>query len=90
MTARVLPEINLTPELVATAAEAKAWPFEEAQKLVKRYEKTGYPDTILFETGYITNADDVRFLASAEGQSRIAKGVAKAVEIHFARQLAQN
>ncbi|MBB4640434.1 N-acetylmuramoyl-L-alanine amidase [Rhizorhapis suberifaciens] len=50
------------------------------------------PDTpsVLLETGYITNADDVRFLSSSDGQSRIAKGVAKAVEIHFARQLAQN
>lgn len=50
------------------------------------------PDTpsVLFETGYITNTDDVRFLTSSEGQSRIARGVAKAVEIHFARQLAQN
>ena len=50
------------------------------------------PDTpsILFETGYITNADDVRFLTSSEGQSRIARGLAKAVEIHFAKQLAQN
>lgn len=50
------------------------------------------PDTpsILFETGYITNADDVRFLTSRDGQSRIGQGVAKAVEIHFAKQLAQN
>lgn len=50
------------------------------------------PDTpsILFETGYITNADDVRLLTSTEGQSRIAKGVAKAVEIHFAKRLARN
>jgi hypothetical protein len=32
----------------------------------------------------------VRFLTSSEGQSRIARGLAKAVEIHFAKQLAQN
>ncbi|MCF8708152.1 N-acetylmuramoyl-L-alanine amidase [Rhizorhapis sp. SPR117] len=50
------------------------------------------PDTpsILFETGYITNADDVRFLTSPEGQSKIAQGVARAIEIHFARKLVQN
>lgn len=50
------------------------------------------PDTpsILFETGYITNADDVRFLTSQDGQARIARGVANAVDIHFARQLARN
>ncbi len=47
-----LPEIDLDEEMIAAAAEAKAWPFEEARKLVKRYEKGGYPDTVLFETGY--------------------------------------
>jgi lysyl-tRNA synthetase class 1 len=52
MTLRPNAQIELTPELIAAAAEAKAWPFEEAQKIIKRYEKTGYPDTILFETGY--------------------------------------
>jgi lysyl-tRNA synthetase class 1 len=44
--------IDLTPELLVAAAESKAWPFEEAKKIVKRYEKTGFPDTVLFETGY--------------------------------------
>ena len=42
----------LDPAMVAAAGEAKAWPFEEARKLVKRYEKTGYPAEVLFETGY--------------------------------------
>lgn len=33
--------------------EAKAWPFEEARKLVKRIEKHGLTnDEVLFETGY--------------------------------------
>ncbi len=40
-------------ELRAAALESKAWPFEEARRLVKRYEKAppekGY---VLFETGY--------------------------------------
>lgn len=47
------------------------------------------PDTpsVLFETGYLSNAEDAAFLASPEGRSRIAKGVAKAVEIYFARKL---
>ena len=43
---------NLTQEVVKAAAESRAWPFEEARKIVKRYEKRGYPDTVLFETGY--------------------------------------
>jgi lysyl-tRNA synthetase, class I len=47
-----MPTLELTPDLIAAAAEAKAWPFEQARKLVKRYEKTGFPDTVLFETGY--------------------------------------
>ncbi|WP_102829918.1 lysine--tRNA ligase [Bartonella bovis] len=44
--------LSFTPELIDAAAQSKAWPFEEARKLIKRYEKTGYPENILFETGY--------------------------------------
>lgn len=40
-------------ELRAAALQSKAWPFEEARKILKRYEKAppekGY---VLFETGY--------------------------------------
>lgn len=48
------------------------------------------PDTpsVLFETGYISNAADSAFLSSREGQARIARGVARAIEVHFARKLA--
>jgi N-acetylmuramoyl-L-alanine amidase len=48
------------------------------------------PDTpsILFETGYISNAADAAFLASREGQGKIARGVARAIDVHFARKLA--
>lgn len=52
MTSSALPELHLTPDMLAAAAESKAWPFEEAQKIVKRYAKTGFPASILFETGY--------------------------------------
>ena len=45
-------QISLDEDMIAAAAEAKAWPFEEARKIVKRYEKSGYPETVLFETGY--------------------------------------
>ncbi|MEM1378795.1 MAG: lysine--tRNA ligase, partial [Pseudomonadota bacterium] len=38
--------------LVEAGQKSKAWPFEEARKIVKRYEKTGFPETVLFETGY--------------------------------------
>ena len=39
-------------EILAEAVKSKAWPFEEARKVIARYEKTGFPDTVLFETGY--------------------------------------
>lgn len=44
--------IDLSPELLTAAAESKAWPFEEAKKIVARYAIGGYPETVLFETGY--------------------------------------
>ncbi|WP_273719645.1 MULTISPECIES: lysine--tRNA ligase [unclassified Bartonella] len=44
--------VSLTPELKDAAVQSRAWPFEEARKIIKRYEKTGYPKNIIFETGY--------------------------------------
>jgi lysyl-tRNA synthetase class 1 len=38
--------------LMDAVREARAWPFEEARKLLKRFEKSGAPDVVLFETGY--------------------------------------
>lgn len=48
------------------------------------------PDTpsVLFETGYLSNESDVRFLASTEGQQKVARSVASAIQVHFARRLA--
>lgn len=43
---------DLNPELLAAATESKAWPFEEAKKIIERYKGTDFPETILFETGY--------------------------------------
>jgi lysyl-tRNA synthetase, class I len=39
-------------ELIEAAAESKAWPFEEARKIIRRYEGGEWPQTVLFETGY--------------------------------------
>ncbi|MGB5950185.1 MAG: lysine--tRNA ligase [Parvibaculum sp.] len=51
-----MPSNSLTvsdTELLEAARVSKAWPFEEARKIVERLEKEGGPDrTILFETGY--------------------------------------
>lgn len=41
--------------------------------------------SILFEAGYITNAQDAAFLTSEAGQARIAETFRRAVEIHAAR-----
>ncbi|MBO0904194.1 lysine--tRNA ligase [Jiella sonneratiae] len=34
------------------ALASNAWPFEEARKILKRYEASGMPAEVLFETGY--------------------------------------
>ncbi|MDY8109576.1 lysine--tRNA ligase [Fulvimarina sp. 2208YS6-2-32] len=39
-------------ELSDLALASNAWPFEEARKLLKRFETSGMPETVLFETGY--------------------------------------
>jgi lysyl-tRNA synthetase, class I len=43
--------MTASPALRAAALESKAWPFEEARKLLKRVEKSGQK-SVLFETGY--------------------------------------
>jgi lysyl-tRNA synthetase class 1 len=52
MTGTKLPELDHSPELLEAAGNSKSWPFEEARKIVKRYDKDGFPDVVLFETGY--------------------------------------
>ncbi|MCV0367812.1 MULTISPECIES: lysine--tRNA ligase [Filomicrobium] len=46
--------IDIDPDLLAAASTAKAWPFEEARRLIKRLErnKDGQEKTVIFETGY--------------------------------------
>lgn len=42
-----------SPKNIEFAIESNAWPFQEAQKLIKRLERTGNDkDYVLFETGY--------------------------------------
>ena len=43
--------------------------------------------SILFESGYLTNATDARYIQSPEGQKQIAVGIRRAVEAHFARRM---
>ncbi len=42
----------MDPNMKEIAETSKAWPFEEAKRLVKRFEQAGYPEEVLFETGY--------------------------------------
>ncbi|MGL5837602.1 MAG: N-acetylmuramoyl-L-alanine amidase [Sphingorhabdus sp.] len=44
--------------------------------------------SVLFETGYISNAEDAEFLSSRDGQTKVARSVASAVQAHFARRSA--
>ncbi len=44
--------LMLSPEILSAARESKAWPFEEARKIIKRYEGRDWPQVVLFETGY--------------------------------------
>jgi N-acetylmuramoyl-L-alanine amidase len=48
------------------------------------------PDTpsVLFETGYLTNAQDAAFLTSASGRQTVARSVSSAIQAHFARRVA--
>ncbi len=45
--------------------------------------------SVLFETGYLTNADDAAFLNTSAGRQSVARSVASAVQAHFARQLTE-
>jgi N-acetylmuramoyl-L-alanine amidase len=43
--------------------------------------------SILFETGYLTNATDTAYIASPDGRRQIALGMKSAIETHFAKRL---
>ncbi|KTT72050.1 N-acetylmuramoyl-L-alanine amidase family protein, partial [Sphingomonas endophytica] len=45
--------------------------------------------SILFETGYISTPGDAAFLDSKEGRAKIAESVRRAVDIFFARRMAE-
>lgn len=41
---------------------------------------------VLFEAGFVSNPDEARALASAEGQEKFAEVLARAIRVYFARQ----
>ncbi|WP_181699915.1 lysine--tRNA ligase [Chthonobacter albigriseus] len=53
MTTSADPATLHDPALLAAAGRSKAWPFEEAKKIVDRLAKRGHPERgVIFETGY--------------------------------------
>jgi N-acetylmuramoyl-L-alanine amidase len=66
-------------------------PFRAGYHRMAGFQVLKAPDTpsILLEVGYLTNDADVQRLTSPEGQSQIAQGIRRAVEVFFARRLAQ-
>lgn len=42
--------------------------------------------SVLFESGYISNEDDVARLISPEGRAAFAQAIGRAIRVHFARQ----
>jgi N-acetylmuramoyl-L-alanine amidase len=42
--------------------------------------------SILFESGYLTNAQDAAYIQSPQGRQQIATGMRRAIEAHFARR----
>lgn len=49
----MMAQETLTAEIREKALVSTAWPYEEARKLIARYEATGFPEGgVLFETGY--------------------------------------
>jgi lysyl-tRNA synthetase class 1 len=48
---RIMPD-TVSPELRAAALVSKAWPYEEARKLLKRYPDRPPKSEIVLETGY--------------------------------------
>ncbi len=52
MPASSLPPLDDTPAMLAAAKACRAWDFEEARKIIARHEREGFPEEVLFETGY--------------------------------------
>ena len=68
---------------------APYFPFRPEYHRFASFAVLKAPDvpSILFETGYLTNAVDAAYIKSPEGQRQIAAGMKSAIETHFARRL---
>lgn len=70
--------------------EGTAIPFRRDFHHMAGFAVLKAPDTpaALFEVGYLTNADDLKRITSEAGRAAVASGVRRAVEIYFARRMA--
>ncbi len=70
--------------------ESDAVPFKPGYHRFASLMVLKAPDvpSVLYETGYMSNEQDVAWLTSAKGRDAIAAGLADAVAAHFARQIA--
>ena len=94
----ILIDLTQRETMNVSADFAKALVFEGSRSLTMRSESHKFasfvvlkaPDTpsVLFETGYLSNANDAQFLASVSGQAKVAATLARAVDGHFSRRLA--
>ena len=67
---------------------APVFPFRPVWHRFAAFIVLKAPDmpSILFESGYLTNETDARYIDSPEGRQQIAEGMRRAVEAHFARR----
>ena len=68
---------------------ASVFPFRPNWHRFAAFVVLKAPDipSILFESGYLTNAVDARYISSEQGRRQIAEGMRRAIEAHFARRL---
>ena len=82
--------MNVAADFAATLHRegAALFPFQPDHHRFAALIALKAPDvpSILFESGYLTTAEDVAVRTSREGVERIADGMRRAVEAHFARR----
>ena len=94
----ILIDLTQRETMNVSADFAKMLVFEGTRSLTMRSDSHKFasfivlkaPDTpsVLFETGFLSNALDAEFLTSTAGQAKVASTLARAIDGHFSRRLA--
>lgn len=68
---------------------SELFPFRDDHHRFAAFIVLKAPDipSILFESGYLSNTEDAAWLQSSDGQQRIARGMRRAIEAHFAQEI---